>query len=298
MSTEPLMIKDVQRGYVQITQDITERRKNAIYQDEAVHKLTDCLEKLSKGDLNIKLSVPKSEKHTQKIYSYFCEIEKNFNNAVKSINDVIVQSVSSVDYVFNHFKGIRDTINDFHGGITENFKSANAALEISSKTMESANVGSEHMNSLTSSMGDIGSSSADISKIIKVIDEIAFQTNLLALNAAVEAARAGKHGKGFAVVADEVRNLATRSAKAAKETTSLIEDSVKKIGHGTSLTESTAEAFAGIFDMISKVSSMVTEINNASKKQTGDIEEIDKSLSDTRQLDTLKKKLSYFNVRR
>ena len=115
-----------------------------------------------------------------------------------------------------------------------NAENANEANVLAETIRENAQQGSEQMADMLKAMEEINSSSSDISRIIKVIDEIAFQTNILALNAAVEAARAGQHGKGFACCS-EVRNLAARSANAAKETTELIEGSIKRTENGTKI---------------------------------------------------------------
>ena len=130
------------------------------------------------------------------------------------------------------------------------------------------------MNELTGSMEAITKASEETQKIIKTIDEIAFQTNLLALNAAVEAARAGEAGAGFAVVADEVRNLAMRSAEAAKNTAELIEDTVKKIHHGSELVDTTSTAFNEVATNAAKVGELVGEIAAASSEQAQGIEQI------------------------
>jgi methyl-accepting chemotaxis protein/methyl-accepting chemotaxis protein-1 (serine sensor receptor) len=123
-------------------------------------------------------------------------------------------------------------------------------------------------------MKEINSSSEKISKIIRVIDEIAFQTNILALNAAVEAARAGEAGMGFAVVADEVRNLAHRSAQAAKDTTALIEESIAKSNEGNKKLQLVAGSIQQVTGSATQVKVLVDEVDVGSQEQTRGIEQI------------------------
>ena len=160
-----------------------------------------------------------------------------------------------------------------------NATNAKQANELSNQARTAAESGNETMDRLNAAMTAINESSGKISKIIKVIEEIAFQTNLLALNAAVEAARAGEHGKGFAVVADEVRNLAQRAAQAAGETTDLIEDSVNRAREGSEVACEVADSLGKIVTDVSKVSDLIDGITKASEEQAQGVEQVNTAVS-------------------
>ena len=160
----------------------------------------------------------------------------------------------------------------------QNAASANQANDLTLSAKNDAAQGNDQMQAMQNAMAEINESSENISKIIKVIDDIAFQTNILALNAAVEAARAGVHGKGFAVVAEEVRNLAARSANAAKETTALIEGSIKKTEAGTKIADETAAALSNIVGGVDKAAQLVSEIAEASNEQASAIAQVNRGI--------------------
>jgi methyl-accepting chemotaxis protein len=163
--------------------------------------------------------------------------------------------------------------------VNANAENAAMANQLVAHTATAATDGQKRMGEMSTAMGAINGSAQQIAKIIKVIDEIAFQTNLLALNAAVEAARAGRHGKGFAVVAQEVRNLAERSAKAAKETEALIEDSVSKVTDGVKIADATRGALNEIIANVAKVVDLAGEIASASGEQSRTIKSVAESMS-------------------
>ncbi|NCB52779.1 MAG: methyl-accepting chemotaxis protein [Clostridia bacterium] len=160
----------------------------------------------------------------------------------------------------------------------QNAQNAQSADALARNIKKDAEGGNAQMTEMLRAMDEINASSDNIKKIIKVIENIAFQTNILALNAAVEAARAGQYGKGFAVVAEEVKNLAGQSAKAAMETTELIENSIKKVGTGVRIASGTAEELKKIVEGISKTSELVGAIASASHDQTSALEQLNEGI--------------------
>ncbi len=173
---------------------------------------------------------------------------------------------------------ITDMVSSISTQIHDNAQKAREADLIVNENRQSAEQGNKTMGEMIAAMEKISYSSAEIAKIIKVIDAIAFQTNLLALNAAVEAARAGRHGKGFAVVADEVRNLASRSAQAAKETTLLIEESRTTVDDGMRIVHETDEALRKIISGIDKVVVLIKEVALNSSEQSNGIAQVNSGL--------------------
>lgn len=255
------------------------------------------MQEMKKGNLTVSM--------TGDYKGEYARMKEALNLSIQSFNDVLNEINSSAQQVATGARQVSDSAQALSQGSTEqasaveeltasleevsvqtkqNAENANQANELSIVAKENAAQGNEQMQGMLKAMEEISESSSNISKIIKVIDEIAFQTNILALNAAVEAARAGQHGKGFAVVAEEVRNLAARSANAAKETTGLIEGSIKKSEGGTRIANETAIALNKIVDGVAKAASLVGEIASASNEQAVAIAQINQGIMQVSQV--------------
>jgi methyl-accepting chemotaxis protein len=191
--------------------------------------------------------------------------------ASESLSQGATESAASIEEITASMSEIGSQTNN-------NAQNASEANKLAKAANDSAAVGKDMMKKMIESMALITKNSQDVQKVVKVIDDISFQTNLLALNAAVEAARAGVHGKGFAVVAEEVRNLASRSAKAAAETTQMIENNSKQINEGAEIATQTAEMLNGIVEQSQKVAALVGEIAKASGEQAQGISQVSQGL--------------------
>jgi methyl-accepting chemotaxis protein len=191
--------------------------------------------------------------------------------ASESLSQGATESAASI-------QEITASMSEIGGQTNRNAQNANEASKLAKEANDSAAVGQDMMKKMIESMQAITKNSQDVQKVVKVIDDISFQTNLLALNAAVEAARAGVHGKGFAVVAEEVRNLASRSAKAAAETTQMIENNSKQINEGAEIATQTSEMLNGIVQQSQKVAVLLGDIAKASNEQAQGVSQVSQGL--------------------
>ncbi len=200
----------------------------------------------------------------------------------EAANQVSGASQSLAEGASEQAAGVEETsasVEEMTSMIKQNATNADQAKGLADEANRNAQQGSDAMGKMSSAIDDIKKSSDETAKIIKTIDDIAFQTNLLALNAAVEAARAGEAGKGFAVVAEEVRNLAMRSAEAAKNTSEMIETSVKNSENGVEISQEVGKFLEQITDGSKKVNDLVTEIAAASSEQAQGIDQINQAIT-------------------
>jgi methyl-accepting chemotaxis protein len=251
---------------------------------------------LAKGDL---CSAPEAEYRGE-----LAQIKEGLEMALNGLNGTVAQTNVVVDQVVPAISQIQaisqalaltaeeqsaaaeevaSSLEETDAQVKGNAESANVANQLVTQTSNVAGVGQEKMKAMIQAMDAIATSSQEIGRIIKVIDEIAFQTNLLALNAAVEAARAGAHGRGFAVVAQEVRNLAERSAKAARETAELIADTGRRVEGGVGIADETAEALGEIMQSVVKVKDLVAEIAAASDDQAQGVTQVNNAMTQVNQ---------------
>ncbi|MCB8815491.1 methyl-accepting chemotaxis protein [Desulfosporosinus shakirovi] len=254
-------------------------------------QLVSVAEKIADGDLDVSIRTnTKDEIGT--LSTAFERMSTNLNEVMTSFNTASEQVASGSRQVSassmalsqgateqaSSIEELTASIEEISTQTTLNAQNASQANELAEAARQNAIQGNQQMKEMLQAMEEINEASGNIFKIIKVIDEIAFQTNILALNAAVEAARAGQHGKGFAVVAEEVRNLAARSANAAKETTAMIEGSMKKVEGGTKIANETAQALNKIVEGVSKATNLVADIATASNEQALGINQINQGI--------------------
>ena len=262
-----------------------------------VNRLVIAAEKIADGDLNVDIK-ENSKDEIGLLAEAFKKMSDNLNSVISNISSAAEQVSSGSRQVSDSSVALSQGATEQASSIEEltasleeisaqtrlNAENATQASSLAGNVKTIALKGNKHMKEMLNAMDEINDSSSSISKIIKVIDEIAFQTNILALNAAVEAARAGQHGKGFAVVAEEVRNLAARSANAAKETTDMIEGSIRKEEDGTKIANETAEALGLIVEGVAKAADLVGNIAEASNEQASGIEQINQGIMQVSQV--------------
>ncbi|MHA7963830.1 methyl-accepting chemotaxis protein [Paenibacillus sp. CAU 1782] len=256
-----------------------------------INKLIRVADRIAGGDLDVDIEI-NSKDEVGTLAAAFRKLSSNTNEALLSIQNASEQVASGAQQISetgmvlsqgaaeqaSSVQQLTASLEEISNQTRINADTAVQANQLAEEARDNALQGNQQMQGMLTAMDEINTSSENISKIIKVIDEIAFQTNILALNAAVEAARAGQHGKGFAVVAEEVRNLAARSAGAAKETTDMIEGSIKKVKDGMHIAGETAAALDKIVTGITRAASLVGSITDASNEQAAGISQVNQGI--------------------
>lgn len=252
-------------------------------------------QKVADGDMTVEV-IPSSEEDVMG-NALKTLVERN-GNALGNINDGAYQVMTSSSQVASASEAlaqgsteqasaieqITSSISEIAEKTRENAEQANNAANLVNEAIADVERGNEEMREMVLAMEEINKSSESISKIIKVIDDIAFQTNILALNAAVEAARAGDAGKGFAVVAEEVRNLAAKSAAAAEETAEMIEASIAKVAIGSKLADETAKALEDISNAVKQSEVLINNIAESSNYQATAVAQINQGIGQVSQV--------------
>lgn len=253
------------------------------------------VENIASGDLTVEVPISSANdllgnklsemvKNNNEVLSNIYAASEQVAAGSKQVSDSSILISEGATEQASAIEELTASIEEISSQTELNAQNANQANALAEDAKSNALQGNSQMQEMLNAMDEINESSMNISKVIKVIDDIAFQTNILALNAAVEAARAGQHGKGFAVVAEEVRNLAARSANAAKETTDMIEGSIEKSEAGTKIAKHTAEALDKIVDGIDQVATIVSGIASASNEQSVGINQINQGIMQVSQV--------------
>ena len=278
---------DVTRLEVARLKAEAEAKEQAKMQQRVVDELRQGLSALAEGDLTVALDTPFAPEYE--------EVRRDFNAAREKLEELVSQLLGSSSLINSGAARIAKASDDLSRrtesqaatleetsaalhkmttGLKSTAQGAAQADEAVRDARKDAETSGEVMSQAVDAMGEIQTSSSQISKIIGVIDNIAFQTNLLALNAGVEAARAGEAGRGFAVVASEVRDLAQRSSEAAKEIEDLISASSGHVNHGVRLVGQAGETLQSVLSAVANLSTLVSGIASAQEEQSMGLSEI------------------------
>lgn len=252
-----------------------------------IHDISKQLSEMADNNMAINI--------TEKYIGDFSPIKTSIEKIAHSLNRTLYSIIEAANEVSSHsdtvssgaqtlsqgsseqaeaIERLAASIDHLSNDVNSNAQEAEEANTTVARVSQWIETSNQEMQKMVSAMNDIRNTSAEIEKIIKTIEDIAFQTNILALNASVEAARAGAAGKGFAVVAEEVRNLAAKSSAAAKDTATLIESSIEAVKNGRSIADQTAQSLVNVVEGAKDVAVFVERISNASKNQKDTLERL------------------------